>query len=70
MGTEIMIYRTVVEDVKKYLAEYLSKSKFLPIPGHVKIAGKNPNKQLRSLFMLENMRHLNYKKDLLRTVKD
>ena len=64
---EIMIYRTVLEDVKKYLAEkYLSKSKFLPIPGHVKIVEKNPNNQLQSVFMLENMRHLNYKRDLIK----
>ena len=61
---EILIYRTVVEDARKYLAEkYLSKSRFLPIPGHVKIEEKNPNKQLRSLFMLENIQHLNYKRE-------
>ena len=47
---EIMIYRKVLKDVKKYLAEkYLNKSKFLPIPGHFKIVEKNPYKQLRSL---------------------
>ena len=64
---EIMVDRTVMEDAKKYLADkYLNKSKFLPIPGHVKIVEKNPNKQLRSLLMLENMRHLNCKKNLIK----
>ena len=64
---EIIAYRTVLEYVMKYLADkYLSKSKFLPIPGYVKIVEKNPNTQLRSLFMLEKMRQLNYKRDLIK----
>jgi hypothetical protein len=64
---EAMVYRTVLEDVKKYLAKkYLNKSKFLPIPGYVKIVWKNPNEQLRRVFILENMRHLNYKRDLIK----
>ena len=57
---EITIYKTVLEDIKKYFAnKYLNKSKFLPIPQYVMI-------DERSIFILDNMRHLGYKGDLLK----
>ena len=61
---EINIYRTVVEDMKKYFSEkYMNRSKFLPIPRYVEVTGSNHS---RSFFILETMRHLGYKKDILK----
>ena len=62
---EINIYTTVVEDMKTYLLEkYLNKSKFLPISRYVEITGSIHQEKF---FILETMRHLGYKKDILKT---
>ena len=67
---ESTIYRTLLEDVKKYLSgKFMNKSKFLPIPSYVQIVEDNQSNGLHSIFVMENMRHLSFKEILSRIVR-
>ena len=69
--SESLVYKTIVQDMKKYLAEkYFLKSKFLPIPDYIKIGDDSlleidGERGGGSLIMIENMKHLGFKKDLM-----
>ena len=70
---EVEIYKTLVEDIKAYLAKkFFTKSKFQPIPECIKIGydaveengGKIQDFQSR-IFMIENKGHSGFKRDLM-----
>ena len=71
---ESLVYRTIVQDMKKYLAERnFLKSRFLPIPDFIKFGDDSLEERVerygKGLIMIENMKHFGFKKDLVENLE-